>query len=96
MPWWHLQVNVLDEQYNPGLRDAIKKYSEWPTIPQVILLYYSFLPGRMNNSWAAGCKRWCVLSAAVHQRGVCGRRRHFGGDAWQGGAAGPPASVICS
>ncbi len=28
-------VNVLDEQYNPGVRDAIKAYSQWPTIPQV-------------------------------------------------------------
>jgi len=28
-------VNVLDELYNPGLREAIKNYSKWPTIPQV-------------------------------------------------------------
>ena len=28
-------VNVLDEVYNPGLRDAIKQYSQWPTIPQI-------------------------------------------------------------
>lgn len=28
-------VNVLDETYNPGVRDAIKEYSQWPTIPQV-------------------------------------------------------------
>ena len=28
-------VNVLDETYNPGLREAIKAYSQWPTIPQV-------------------------------------------------------------
>lgn len=28
-------VNVLDEVYNPGLREAIKTYSAWPTIPQV-------------------------------------------------------------
>ena len=27
-------VNVLDEQYNPGVREAIKSYSQWPTIPQ--------------------------------------------------------------
>ena len=30
-------VNVLDEQYNPGLRDAIKAFSQWPTIPQVYI-----------------------------------------------------------
>lgn len=28
-------VNVLDEHYNPGLREAIKQYSQWPTIPQL-------------------------------------------------------------
>ncbi len=28
-------INVLDEQYNPGVREAIKAYSQWPTIPQV-------------------------------------------------------------
>jgi Grx4 family monothiol glutaredoxin len=28
-------VNVLDVIHNPGLREAIKVYSEWPTIPQV-------------------------------------------------------------
>ena len=26
---------MLDEVYNPGLRDAIKAYSQWPTIPQL-------------------------------------------------------------
>ena len=30
-------VNVLDEQFNPGVREAIKSYSQWPTIPQVCL-----------------------------------------------------------
>lgn len=28
-------LNVLDENHNPGLREAIKNYSQWPTIPQV-------------------------------------------------------------
>lgn len=28
-------VNVLDDFHNPGLRDAIKEYSQWPTIPQL-------------------------------------------------------------
>ena len=31
-------VDVLDEQYNPGVREAIKTYSQWPTIPQVCLV----------------------------------------------------------
>lgn len=30
-------VNVLDEHHNPGLRDAIKNYSQWPTIPQLYI-----------------------------------------------------------
>ncbi len=28
-------VDVLDEFHNPGLREAIKAYSQWPTIPQL-------------------------------------------------------------
>jgi len=28
-------LNVLDDFHNPGLRDAIKAYSQWPTIPQL-------------------------------------------------------------
>eukprot|EP01023_Acetabularia_acetabulum_P014162 TRINITY_DN16957_c0_g3_i1.p1 TRINITY_DN16957_c0_g3~~TRINITY_DN16957_c0_g3_i1.p1 ORF type:complete len:313 (+),score=43.49 TRINITY_DN16957_c0_g3_i1:58-996(+) len=28
-------VNVLDEIHNPGLRETIKEYSSWPTIPQI-------------------------------------------------------------
>lgn len=30
-------VNVLDDVHNPGLRDAIKTYSQWPTIPQLFI-----------------------------------------------------------
>ena len=35
-------MNVLDETYNPGLREAIKSYSQWPTIPQVGGLFVEF------------------------------------------------------
>jgi len=28
-------VNVLDEMYNPGVREAIKEVSDWPTLPQL-------------------------------------------------------------
>ena len=28
-------VNVLDNTFNPGLREEIKTYSQWPTIPQL-------------------------------------------------------------
>ena len=37
-------VNVLDEQFNPGVRDAIKEYSQWPTIPQVCNPHCSAAP----------------------------------------------------
>ena len=37
-------VNVLDEQYNPGVREAIKSYSQWPTIPQVCLCFCFYFP----------------------------------------------------
>ncbi|XP_002982642.2 bifunctional monothiol glutaredoxin-S16, chloroplastic [Selaginella moellendorffii] len=30
-------VNVLDEEHNSGVREAIKSYSQWPTIPQVFV-----------------------------------------------------------
>ncbi|XP_058110262.1 bifunctional monothiol glutaredoxin-S16, chloroplastic [Magnolia sinica] len=30
-------VNVLDEDYNSGLRETLKKYSNWPTFPQVFV-----------------------------------------------------------
>jgi Grx4 family monothiol glutaredoxin len=28
-------LNVLDEVHNPGLREAVKGFSQWPTIPQL-------------------------------------------------------------
>ncbi|EKX42424.1 hypothetical protein GUITHDRAFT_49558, partial [Guillardia theta CCMP2712] len=28
-------IDCLDEERNPGLREAIKVFSEWPTIPQL-------------------------------------------------------------
>ncbi|KAI5663406.1 hypothetical protein M9H77_22729 [Catharanthus roseus] len=30
-------VDVLDEEYNPGLRETLKTYSSWPTFPQVFV-----------------------------------------------------------
>lgn len=30
-------VDVLDEEYNSGLRETLKKYSNWPTFPQVFV-----------------------------------------------------------
>lgn len=30
-------LDVLDEEYNPGLRETLKAYSNWPTFPQVFV-----------------------------------------------------------
>lgn len=30
-------IDVLDEEYNPGLRETLKKYSNWPTFPQIFV-----------------------------------------------------------
>eukprot|EP00249_Psilotum_nudum_P013728 c24479_g1_i1 orf=296-1207(+) len=30
-------VNVLDEEHNAGVREALKSYSQWPTLPQVFV-----------------------------------------------------------
>lgn len=30
-------VNVLDDASNPGVREAVKQYSNWPTIPQLFV-----------------------------------------------------------
>ncbi|KAH7373993.1 hypothetical protein KP509_17G082900 [Ceratopteris richardii] len=37
-------VNVLDEEHNAGVREALKVYSQWPTIPQ-IYAYGEFIGG---------------------------------------------------
>lgn len=30
-------VDVLDEEYNSGLRETLKNYSNWPTFPQIFV-----------------------------------------------------------
>ena len=30
-------VDVLDEEYNCGLRETLKRYSNWPTFPQIFV-----------------------------------------------------------
>lgn len=30
-------VDVLDEEYNSGLRESLKNYSNWPTFPQIFV-----------------------------------------------------------
>ncbi|KAA8517396.1 hypothetical protein F0562_017689 [Nyssa sinensis] len=48
-------VDVLDEQYNYGLRETLKKYSNWPTFPQVFA----------NGELVGGCD---ILSS-LHENG---------------------------
>ncbi|XP_059639042.1 bifunctional monothiol glutaredoxin-S16, chloroplastic [Cornus florida] len=48
-------VDVLDEEYNHGLRETLKKYSNWPTFPQVFA----------NGELVGGCD---ILSS-LHEKG---------------------------
>jgi len=51
-------VNVLDERYNPGVREAIKSYSQWPTIPQVCELLHPVIwdgPSELHGGCGAHC-----------------------------------------
>ncbi|KAI8559732.1 hypothetical protein RHMOL_Rhmol04G0197100 [Rhododendron molle] len=38
-------IDVLDEEYNQGLRETLKKYSNWPTFPQIFV----------NGEFIGGC-----------------------------------------
>lgn len=48
-------VDVLDEEHNSGLRETLKKYSNWPTFPQVFV----------NGDLVGGCD---ILSS-MHEKG---------------------------
>ncbi|XP_057487030.1 bifunctional monothiol glutaredoxin-S16, chloroplastic-like [Actinidia eriantha] len=48
-------VDVLDEEYNHGLRETLKNYSNWPTFPQVFV----------NGELVGGCD---ILSS-MHEKG---------------------------
>ncbi|KAI3676275.1 hypothetical protein L1987_85879 [Smallanthus sonchifolius] len=48
-------VDVLDEEHNGGLRETLKKYSNWPTFPQVFV----------NGELVGGCD---ILST-MHETG---------------------------
>ncbi|KAL9686135.1 hypothetical protein QQ045_023590 [Rhodiola kirilowii] len=48
-------VNVLDEENNPGLREALKSYSNWPTFPQIFA----------NGELVGGCD---ILNT-MHEKG---------------------------
>lgn len=46
-------VDVLDEVYNPGVREAIKSYTQWPTIPQA------------SHAWGGGVPGGCMPEAGL-------------------------------
>ncbi|KAH9610360.1 hypothetical protein KSS87_007430 [Heliosperma pusillum] len=48
-------VDVLDDEYNPGLRESLKKYSNWPTFPQV------FVKGELVGG--------CDILTSMHENG---------------------------
>ena len=48
-------IDVLDEEFNHGLRETLKKYSNWPTFPQVFV----------NGELVGGCD---ILSS-MHEKG---------------------------
>lgn len=48
-------VDVLDDEYNSGLRETLKKYSSWPTFPQIFV----------NGELVGGCD---ILSS-MHENG---------------------------
>ena len=58
-------LNVLDNTYNPGLREAIKEYSAWPTIPQ-LYAHGEFLGG-------------ADITGEMHERGELKTRLQRGG-----------------
>ncbi|XP_042487720.1 bifunctional monothiol glutaredoxin-S16, chloroplastic [Macadamia integrifolia] len=48
-------VDVLDEEYNFGLRESLKRYSNWPTLPQVFV----------NGELVGGCD----IISSMHEKG---------------------------
>lgn len=79
-------VNVLDDVYNPGLREAIKTYSAWPTIPQARVWVGGEKVGPQPLLGAGGwgirqglllaCRVCCLpsdrLNGAAEQAAACG------------------------
>lgn len=66
-------VNVLDEIHNPGVRESIKEFSQWPTIPQVRLSYGTHFDERK-------CSVVCEWT-------ICGRYGYCYGNARKGRAS---------
>ncbi|KAA0044185.1 bifunctional monothiol glutaredoxin-S16 [Cucumis melo var. makuwa] len=48
-------VDVLDEEYNNGLRETLKTYSNWPTFPQI------FVDGQLIGG--------CDILSSMHEKG---------------------------
>ncbi len=69
---------MLDEVYNPGLREAIKTYSAWPTIPQARLACPCCLGLLSLNAVGRQPPREALLTPAATQTSAahnscCGR-----------------------
>ncbi|KAK9290368.1 hypothetical protein L1049_008537 [Liquidambar formosana] len=52
-------IDVLDEEYNYGLRETLKKYSNWPTFPQIFV----------NGELVGGCD---ILSSMYEKGELAG------------------------
>lgn len=52
-------IDVLDEEYNQGLRETLKKYSNWPTFPQIFV----------NGELVGGCD---ILSSMYEKGEISG------------------------
>lgn len=51
-------VDVLDDEFNHGLREKLKSYSNWPTFPQV------FVKGELIGG--------CDILTSMHENGELG------------------------
>ncbi len=60
-------VNVMDYVYNPGVRDAVKEYSQWPTLPQ-LYAHGAFLGG--SDIAADMHARGALKAALLGQQGA--------------------------
>ena len=51
-------VDVLDEEHNSGLRETLKRYSNWPTFPQIFV----------NGELVGGCD----ILTSMYEKGELG------------------------
>ncbi|KAK4833565.1 hypothetical protein QYF36_007355 [Acer negundo] len=65
-------VDVLDEEYNYGLRETLKKYSNWPTLPQIFV----------NGELVGGCDILSSMHEKGNQRIINSRNRDISNCSW--------------